>query len=255
MNNIETKINCPICNNISTPYDVVDFNKSCEEIKGKYLSLSLIPIYYYKCQVCNFLFSPELYSWSKEKFSLMIYNDSYIQVDPDYEEIRPHNNAVFLINLFYETKSQIKHLDYGAGNGKCSDTLLKYGFNTLSYDPFIEYKKLIPKSYNLISAFEVFEHHPNPDELIQELDSLLLDEESMIIFSTLLSDGQLKSNSRLDWWYASPRNGHISLYSKKSLSLLVNKYGFNLVSLNSGFHLIFKKSIPKWAHKLYKKNN
>lgn len=251
---INTIIHCPICQNISNPYDVVDFNKSCEEIKGKYLTLSLIPVYYYKCNKCDFLFAPELYSWTKEEFSKKIYNDFYINIDPDYETIRPTNNANLIIRLFSEVKEQIHHLDYGGGNGKCSNILLKEGFNTLSYDPFIEYKKLIPKSYNLISAFEVFEHHPNPNELIKELGNLLSDDESLIIFSTLLSDGQIKQNSRLDWWYASPINGHISLFSSKSLFLLASKYGFKVASLNAGFHLMFKNDLPLWAKKsFYKK--
>lgn len=251
---ISTNKNCPICKNITHPFDVVDFNKSCEEIKGKFLSHSLIPVYYYKCEKCDFLFAPELYSWTKEEFSKKIYNDFYINVDPDYQDIRPTNNANLITRLFSEVKEQIHHIDYGGGNGKCSNILLKEGFNSLSYDPFIENKELIPKSYNLISAFEVFEHHPNPDELIMELENLLSDDESLIIFSTLLSDGQIKQNKRLDWWYASPINGHISLFSSKSLLFLASKYGFKVVSLNSGFHLMFKKDLPAWAKKsFYKK--
>jgi hypothetical protein len=39
--------------------------------------------------------------------------------------------------------------------------------------------------FDLISAFEVFEHV------------------------------NIRSGRRLDWWYASLRNGHISLYSRK----------------------------------------
>jgi hypothetical protein len=35
------------------------------------------------------------------------------------------------------------------------------------------------------------------------------------MFSTLLSDGNIKLGQKLTWWYASPRNGHISLFSRR----------------------------------------
>ena len=38
-----------------------------------------------------------------------------------------------------------------------------------------------------------------------------------MLFSTALSDGGLARNQRLRWWYASPRNGHISLFSHRSV--------------------------------------
>lgn len=42
-----SEIFCPICNTACTPLDVVDFNKSCEEARGKFLQLSGIAVYYY----------------------------------------------------------------------------------------------------------------------------------------------------------------------------------------------------------------
>jgi hypothetical protein len=71
----------------------------------------------------------------------------------------------------------------------------------------------------------------------------------LVLFSTLLSDGNIHSNQKINWWYASPRNGHISLFSKKSLDILAKKNGFNFVSFSIGFHVFFT-DVPFWANHL-----
>jgi len=84
------------------------------------------------------------------------------------------------------------------------------------------------------------------------MDSLLADDR-FILFSTLLSDGKIERNKRLTWWYASPRNGHISLFSRKSLVLAAIKYHFNMGSFSNGLHVLFRSEIPSWAEHLFKK--
>jgi len=76
--------------------------------------------------------------------------------------------------------------------------------------------------------------------------STLLAPEGMVLFSTLVSDGHIKHNQRINWWYAAPRNGHISLFSKQSLSILAEREGFSFGSFSPGFHILWK-SLPSWA--------
>ena len=95
-----TQIRCPVCNSNSAPLDVVDFNKSCEELRQKYLPLSQKPIYYFLCENCHFCFAPEIYNWTISEFEEKIYNNQYIEIDPDYVENRPTANAKHLIHLF-----------------------------------------------------------------------------------------------------------------------------------------------------------
>lgn len=129
---------------------------------------------------------------------------------------------------------------------------MKSQWKSTSYDPFINFETNLEAlgKFNLITAYEVFEHVPDIDNLMAQL-SLLLDKQGMILFSTLLSDGNIKANQRLNWWYAAPRNGHISLFSQASLSLLAKKYQFTLASYSTGFHVMFKQ-IPTWAAHLFK---
>jgi 2-polyprenyl-6-hydroxyphenyl methylase/3-demethylubiquinone-9 3-methyltransferase len=84
---------CPVCRGATDLFDVVDFNKNCEEARGVYLPLSGRPIYYRRCQQCAFTFAPEFRKWSDEDFLRDIYNDRYIDVDPDYVTTRPLTNA------------------------------------------------------------------------------------------------------------------------------------------------------------------
>jgi hypothetical protein len=48
----------------------------------------------------------------------------------------------------------------------------------------------------------------------------------------------------LNWWYVSPRNGHISIYSKKSLNALFGLFLFKVINLSDNIHLIYKDRGP-----------
>ncbi|MCE1228644.1 MAG: class I SAM-dependent methyltransferase [Firmicutes bacterium] len=238
---------CPVCDGESSLLDVVDFHKSCEERRGIYFDLSGIPIYYAICHNCGFCFAPEMAAWSLEQFETKVYNQQYVHVDPDYIEIRPREKATELLSMFPGVNSFIKHLDYGGGNGLLSQLLKAADWNSISYDPFVDKNKNINSldKFDLITAYEVFEHVPDVDRLMSNLNTLLKPN-GLVLFSTLLSDGNIHSKQRLEWWYASPRNGHISLFSKKSLDLLSEKYGWQLASFSDSLHL-FYRVLPPWA--------
>ena len=240
-------LNCPVCGGNSSLLDVVDFNKSCEERNGKFLKLSGIPVYYALCEHCGFCFAPELLTWDMEEFENKIYNSEYIFVDSEYIEKRPRENADMIIAMFKEQKNLIKHLDYGGGNGLLSNTLKASGFDSCSYDPFVDRDINIEQlgKFNLITAFEVFEHVPDVRALMFNLRTLFAPN-GIILFSTLLSDGNIAANQRLSWWYASPRNGHISLFSENSLAITAHSNGFNLGCFSAGLHVLFT-AVPIWA--------
>lgn len=238
---------CPVCGALPELLDVVDFNKSCEELRGRFLPLSGIPVYYALCDGCGFCFAPELCKWALEEFSARIYNDDYLRVDPDYAEARPRSNADQLTALVGDAFRGIRHLDYGGGHGLLSDLLRDGNWNSESYDPFVDGDKRLDElgKFDLVTAYEVFEHVPNARELVGDLSKLLC-EDGVVLFSTLVSDGNIAARQRLTWWYASPRNGHISLFSRKSLYLLGQREGFNFGSISPNYHSYWK-AVPGWA--------
>lgn len=237
---------CPVCTSPTALYDVVDFNKSCAEATGTFLPLSGVPIYYRRCATCAHTWAPEFGDWSDADFLNHIYNEGYEQVDPDYLASRPQGNAQVVANLFGGARAQIRHLDYGGGNGVLSRALAEQGWDSASFDPFPG-DGTAPESlgkFNFITAFEVFEHVPDVDALMHGLRALMADE-CLVFFSTLVSDGNLQPNGRLNWWYASPRNGHISLFSQRSLALLAEKHGLGFRSFDANLHCFFN-TMPAW---------
>lgn len=244
---------CGICGAECRLIDAVDFNRSCEEVRGRYLPVLGKLVDYYLCDDCHFCFAPELASWTLEDFERNIYNHEYAQVDPDYSDARPRANAGTVLGLFDEVSLQIRHLDYGGGNGLLSSLLFERGWDSISYDPFVN-RDVEPHelgTFDLITAFEVFEHVPDVNRLAAEL-GLLLRADGFILFSTLLSDENITRGQRLTWWYAAPRNGHISLFSRRSLETLARKNGFAFGSESNDLHAFWRGS-PRWAAPLIPK--
>ncbi|NTU58116.1 MAG: class I SAM-dependent methyltransferase [Chlorobiaceae bacterium] len=237
---------CLVCGNIATPYDCCDFMKNCQEVRGKFVPLSLKPVYYYRCAECGFVFSPELCSWTKQQFGNLIYNGDYVNFDPDFVEARPKLHADIITAVFQGYREHLKILDYGGGQGQMVSLLRNAGFNAVSYDPYYDEGSVPEHSdFDLVTAFEVFEHAAAPRRMMEEVAGFL-GKESVFLFSTVVSDGQILENGRLTWWYASPRNGHISLYTTKSLRMLGACYGFEFHSFSQGMHAFFRE-LPDWA--------
>lgn len=251
MNAITDLPPCPVCGAACALLDVVDLNKSCEEGNGLFLPLSGEAVYYALCGDCGFCHAPQMWRWPMAEFEAKIYNADYLQVDPHYLDARPRAAAADLVAMFGQPAKAIRHLDYGGGHGLLSRLLNEAGWTSLSYDPFIDTALDLSTAgrFDLITAYEVFEHVPDVDRLMADLSALLAPG-GMVLFSTLLSDGQLKPRQRLDWWYAAPRNGHISLYSRASLQILAAKNGWTLGSFSDAFHL-FYSTVPPWAAHIF----
>jgi hypothetical protein len=239
---------CPVCSDPAALYDVVDFNKSCREAEGVRLALAGVPIYYRRCGSCEYTWAPEFRQWADSDFLNHIYNEDYVHVDPDYLSARPQNNAHLLAQLLGKERGRIRHLDYGGGNGALSALLAQQDWNTASFDPFPGDGTTAESlgKFNLITSFEVFEHVPDPDSLMANLRTLM-DEQCLVLFSTVVSDGNIRPDGRLTWWYASPRNGHISLFSTRSLALLAERHGLNFHSFGPTTHC-FYNVMPAWAN-------
>ena len=225
---------CPVCQSACQWLDSMDCNRACL----LELPPSGVMVSYWRCSSCGFCFTPEICAWSESEFSRSIYNEEYVRLDPDALELRPRNHADFLDACFGNEKVQIRHLDYGGGEGMLAGILQAAGWNSTSWDPFFNRQQTLEDlgQFNLISAFEVFEHVPDVNRLMAQLDRLLSDS-GMIVFSTLLSDGNIRAGEKIDWWYVGPRNGHISLFSQASLRRLGERFGFILESHSENLHV------------------
>ncbi len=241
---------CRVCGGSSTWLDVVDFHKACNQEDGQMHALSGHPVYYAICSQCQFTWAESMVAWTEQEFLDRVYNKDYVLVDPDYVQARPLANANLLKSTFGQMVPSIRHLDYGGGNGVLSANLCASGWQSVSYDPFPDKPEATfhAQGYNLITAFEVFEHVPDPHVLIQNLKRLMANP-GLVIFSTLLSDGHLRPGQRINWWYCSPRNGHISMYSSTSLKKLAHQHGLEVASFSTGLHVMWNQW-PSFARHL-----
>lgn len=230
---------CKICGSHSALFDVVDFNKICHPSHYP-LDIVGVPVYFRRCKHCDFVFTSAFDQFTPPSWRRFIYNDEYYKhIDTEYEIIRPKYNAEVLgVACMLLGKEGIFGLDYGGGNGAVAKLLSGQSVNYFTHDPYGESNILdeyIGK-INLLSAFEVLEHSTEPLLTISEMLKFV-SSKFVCIISTQCSDGLIDENKRLTWSYVAPRNGHISIYSEKSLRCIAASFSLEYLRISRGLHL------------------
>lgn len=205
--------------------------------------------FYNQCPTCAFVFTTALDDWQHHEFTHHIYNEFYKSIDGGAPQ-REIDNANIISNLFQNSKNHLRVLDFGGGDGGFSRTLSTHGFQVDTFDPFVGNNNSIKlDQFDLVTCFEVMEHVTNPRSTIHQI-SALLKKGGVVVFSTLVQPEDFDDRG-LFWWYVSPRAGHVSIHSKKSLSAIWGLAGFNVASFNDNLHVAYK-DIPKFASHLFK---
>lgn len=197
---------------------------------------------YIQCINCK-LIRVEKPHWLEEAYSTPIVNFD--------TGIIARNNIFSKISsicslLFCGKNSKV--LDYAGGYGiltrmmrdigvdcywsdKYADNLFAQGFEENNY-----------KSYDVVTAYELFEHLENPKSEIKKIINKY--HPKCILFSTMLHRGTPPKN----WWYLSPEGGqHIAFYTRKSLKILANTMGMKFATNGRNFHVFSKKYVPDIA--------
>jgi SAM-dependent methyltransferase len=225
---------CKICSGVTSFVGTVDFDRSLNP-RGTPVPPGPIetPIHYWRCDSCGFFFTDAFDEWTVDDFRERIYNDGYAALDPDYAERRPLMNAATIHAIFKSMMSRIRILDYGGGNGRCAELLESVGFKYVcSYDG-LDGSTLDDQKHDLITCFETLEHLPDPHRAVREITDRLAPS-GLVMFTTL---AQPHPPPGVEWWYLGPRNGHISLFSHPSLSILFGQYGMRVRSINNANHV------------------
>jgi len=233
---------CKICGTASPLEGVVDFNKNAAEPQNVFLPLCGIPVYYHRCPNYGCVFTVAFDDWSVADFSRHIYDETYAEVDPDYREKRPVSNAGLVAKLAERNKN-LRVLDYGGGNGRLAHELQTRGISAVSWDPMVLSGVSPPSaSFDLVTCFEVAEHTPTPVETFAHALNFLC-QGGVMLFSTLTIDNL--PPRAVQHWYIAPRNGHVTIYTRRSLALLAARFERRVHHFNDVYHLCYAE-IPSW---------
>jgi len=219
------KTKCPICSHATKPLFV-------KQILGKY------DANYMKCRYCGYLFVSKP-TWLKEAYSSPINTEDTGLVS---RNLGLSKITTIIITLWFSRRG--KFLDYAGGYGLLTRLMRDIGLDYYWLDPYsnnlmargFEHNNSTQK-YDLITAFEVFEHLQNP---ARELKKILKYGDS-ILFSTELIPAQ---EDLKNWDYLGVEHGqHISFYSEKSLEILAKEHELNYYTDHSMVHLFTPRSL------------
>lgn len=208
---------------------------------------------YYRCSETGFVQTEEPY-WLEEAYSSAITKLDIGMLSRN-ESLR--ESTIKLLSSHFNTDRTF--LDYAGGYGIFTRLMRDKGFDFYHTDAyceniFAEYFDLVAcpaqKNFELVTAFEVFEHLVNPKE---EIKKMLAFSENLF-FTTILQPEELKSNL-LDWWYIVPETGqHISLYTAEALSFLAKEMGLYFYTDGINQHLFSKNKLDKNPFETEKKD-
>jgi hypothetical protein len=230
---------CKVCSAETNPF-------------AKALVLKKYNVEYFRCDNCGTI-QTEYPFWIEDAYSKAI---TISDVGLVQRNINLSKVTRTIITLLFNPK--MKFIDYGGGYGLFVRIMRDHGLNFFRIDKYCE--NLFAKGfdadlenndgYELVTAFEVFEHLLEPLDTIKEL----LEISNNILFSTLLiPDDNPKPE---EWWYYGLEHGqHMILYTKKALTIIANRFNLNLYSKGNELHLLTKKKIPNVLFKLAANNH
>ena len=191
------------------------------------------------------------------------------------------------INKYFPELNKASSIcDVGCGSGIYLAALQKLGYSYLygiefNFDSVelinhnFNFKKVIqgeirqsndiPK-VDLITAFDVLEHIPNPKETIREIYQMLNDETGYLHIRVPNYGSLWAKLFRRKWLWMIPPF-HLNYFDYKSLKILAENNGFEIIKLRSrrsGFRIAFwflqskkllKKNIDSFDSSSYSKNN
>ena len=108
-----------------------------------------------------------------------------------------------------------------------------------------EHAKRPEGKFHLVTCFETLEHVPDPVASITKIIECVA-EPGAIFYSTLTQPDDFQ-NYGVSWWYVGPRNGHISIFTRESLSVAWGRYGYKNASFDDNLHMAFRSLPEHWA--------
>ncbi len=231
---------CKICSSISS-----------EVFKAKVLNQ--YNVVYFQCSDCRFIQTENPF-WLSEAYHSAI-------TDLDIGLIYRNNQFSEIVeNLLLNNSIDPngKFIDYGGGYGMFVRLMRDKGFDYYRQDIhcpnlFARHFDITDlkdqKKFDLLTAFEVFEHLQFPE---QELKLMLTFSDNILFSTELLPENNQTPDT---WWYFAPETGqHISFYTLESLKVLADKYNLYFYSNGSSMHMFTTNKLLNAPFEESKKN-
>jgi len=230
------QISCKICNSKSE----LVFTSKC---------LKKYEVKYFKCNHCGYLFTEDPF-WLNEAYerSINISDTGLISRNIFFSQI-------LSVLIYFNFNKDATFLDYAGGYGLFTRLMRDIGFDFYWYDPYTQnlfangFEKKLDNNikFELITAFEVFEHFEQPNQELLKMFKLT----NTVVFSTELIPQEIPDPAL--WWYYGFEHGqHISFYSSRTFEYLANKYDLNYYNTN-GIQFLTKKRLNKNQLIVFKK--
>lgn len=202
--------------------------------------LDVHEVEYYRCNSCGYICTEDPY-WLDEAYSAAI-------TGSDIGLVRRNSHLTkisrVVLSVFFDKTGRF--LDFAGGYGLFVRMMRDSGFDFNWYDRYCTNLFAVGRaadlqsssSYELITAFEVFEHLVDP---VSGLDELLKYSKNILFTTDLLPEPAPIPH---DWWYFGLEHGqHISFYTRRSLEWMAETRGMNFYSNGATVHLFTEKKI------------
>jgi 2-polyprenyl-6-hydroxyphenyl methylase/3-demethylubiquinone-9 3-methyltransferase len=227
---------CKICSTESALFDVVDYHEDCYEANGRRMTLSGIPIYYYRCPGCGFLFTRAFDGVGGTEPLNSAGPDDGSDLGPELAEVRRNDCLPLLMQWFGEELNTLRLLD-------------------LSDDPLsasLSKSRITARPYDIILARHIFEQETEPLNLMRWIDRMIAPD-GLLLVATPLNDGvdaDAAGLRRRPLRYVSPLRRQYSIFNAASLALALGSVGFRLAGFRQGIH-IGLRALPRFAEHLF----